>query len=234
MIIVGHRGVAGHYPENTRVSIMAAIDLGLEWVEVDIQPTKDHQLVVCHDHTINRCSNGHGRVDQHTLKELKQLDFGDWFDKRFTGERIMTLGELLNLSKLHRLKLNLEIKVDKHDAKFVCQLLTDVLHQENVTTDNIILSSFDPDVMRQLHQMLPQYRRAVLCGRVSHKVYALLAEVAAFSCNIDHRWTSKQQIAKLQSLGYQVWSYTVNNPHRVKYLSNLDALFSDYPQRFVN
>lgn len=233
MIIVGHRGVAGHYPENTRASILAAVELGLEWVEVDIQPTKDHQLVVCHDHTINRCSDGNGRIDQHTLAELKQLDFGHWFGKQFTGERIMTLDELLTLSSQHRLKLNLEIKVDRHEAQHVCQLLANVLHQENVVTDRIILSSFDSDVMRHLYKMLPQYRRAVLCDRASRQVYSLLAEVAAFSCNIHHRWTSKKQIEKLQSLGYQVWIYTVNNPRSVKHLPNIDALFSDYPQRFL-
>lgn len=94
-IIVGHRGVAGTYPENTRVSVQAAINLGLSWVEVDVQPTKDNVLVVCHDHTIDRCSNGKGRIDEYTLAELKQLDFGAWFDPRFTGESIMTLEELL-------------------------------------------------------------------------------------------------------------------------------------------
>ncbi len=69
MNIVGHRGIAGHYPENTRVSIEAAIELGLNWIEVDIQPSKDDVLVVCHDHTVDRCSNGEGRVDALTLSE---------------------------------------------------------------------------------------------------------------------------------------------------------------------
>ncbi|MCV5942927.1 glycerophosphodiester phosphodiesterase family protein, partial [Escherichia coli] len=76
----------------------AAIDLGLKWVEVDVQPTKDNVLVVCHDHTLNRCSNGKGRVDAHTLKELRQLDFGGWFSEDFAGETIMTLEELLSLA----------------------------------------------------------------------------------------------------------------------------------------
>lgn len=67
-IIVGHRGVAGTYPENTRVSVQAAINLGLSWVEVDVQPTKDNVLVVCHDHTIDRCSNGKGRIDEYTRR----------------------------------------------------------------------------------------------------------------------------------------------------------------------
>lgn len=97
-LLIGHRGVAGKYPENTKVSVQAAIDMGLTWVEVDVQPTKDNVLVVCHDHTVNRCSNGKGRIDQMTLAELKALDFGRWFSNEFANESIMTLTELLELA----------------------------------------------------------------------------------------------------------------------------------------
>ena len=85
MKIIGHRGVAGHHPENTKVSIEAAAKLGLEWVEVDVQPTKDNILVICHDHTIDRCSNGSGRIDEQTLAELRQFDFGAKFGSCSTG-----------------------------------------------------------------------------------------------------------------------------------------------------
>ena len=104
-MIIGHRGVAGHYPENTQVSVQAAIDLGLKWVEVDVQPTQDHILVVCHDHTIDRCSNGKGRIDSYTLEQLQQFDFGAWFDPQFAGEPIMTLETLLTLAKQHSLEI---------------------------------------------------------------------------------------------------------------------------------
>ncbi|MFA0621332.1 glycerophosphodiester phosphodiesterase family protein, partial [Vibrio sp. 10N.222.49.A4] len=96
-IIVGHRGVAGTHPENTKASIEQAAKLGLKWIEVDIQPTQDDQLVVCHDHTLERCSDGKGRVDEHTLAELRQLDFGSWKSEQFVGEKILTLKELLAL-----------------------------------------------------------------------------------------------------------------------------------------
>ncbi len=73
-LTVGHRGVAGTHPENTKASINQAISLGLKWIEIDVQPTKDDVLVVCHDHTLERCSNGKGRIDEHTLAELEALD----------------------------------------------------------------------------------------------------------------------------------------------------------------
>ncbi|NVD06742.1 glycerophosphoryl diester phosphodiesterase [Vibrio sp. JPW-9-11-11] len=233
MIIVGHRGFAGHYPENTRASILAAAKLGLEWVEVDIQPTQDHQLVVCHDHTINRCSNGRGRIDEMTLDELKQHDFGAWFSSRFAGEKILCLNELLTLAKLHNIKLNLEIKIDRHNPHHVCTLLAHILTQAEYPAQQLMLSSFSPEIMRELFQHLPHYSRAVLCERVTKRVLSLLSEVEASHCNVNHRWVSKKKVDQLKSLGYQVWAYTVNNPRSLNHLPNLDGIFSDYPQRFL-
>ncbi|KLN64523.1 MULTISPECIES: glycerophosphodiester phosphodiesterase family protein [Vibrio] len=233
MIIVGHRGVAGHYPENTRSSIEAAIKLGLEWVEVDIQPTKDNHLVICHDHTINRCSDGVGRLDSLTLEQLKQYDFGQWFDKRFSHESILSLSELLQMSAEHNLKLNLEIKIDRHDPQFVCQRLKQQLKEAKVDPHQIVISSFSHQIIHQLYQQLPQYKIGVLCNRLDSKTKQLLKQVGAFSCNINYRWANKRLVEHLKAQGYQVWSYTVNNPGSLKHLPNLDAIFSDYPERFL-
>ncbi|KJY81558.1 glycerophosphodiester phosphodiesterase [Vibrio galatheae] len=233
MIIVGHRGVAGRYPENTRASIEAAIELGLNWVEVDVQPTKDGHLVICHDHRIDRCSNGKGRIDSMNLEELQGYDFGAWFDDKFTGEPILTLGDLLELSNTHDLKLNLELKIDRHDPQSVCQLLKHQLEAHNITPDQIVLSSFNHELIRQLHRRLPNFRLGVLCERLNKKTKALLKEVGAYSCNIHYRWANRKLIERLHAEGFQVWSYTVNNPSALTHLTDLDAIFSDYPERFL-
>lgn len=149
-IIVGHRGVAGHYPENTRVSVQAAIDMGLKWVEIDVQPTRDNVLIVCHDHTIDRCSNGKGRVDQYTLAELQQFDFGQWFSAQFAGEPVLTLAELLQLAAEHGLGLNIEVKVDRHDVASVAAQLKEQLDQGPLPQSQILLSSFSHVIIREL------------------------------------------------------------------------------------
>ncbi len=191
-IIVGHRGVAGTYPENTRVSVQAAINLGLSWVEVDVQPTKDNVLVVCHDHTIDRCSNGKGRIDEYTLAELKQLDFGAWFDPRFAGETIMTLEELLVLAAEHDLGLNIEVKVDKHDVASVVQQLKAQLDQSPLVADKILLSSFSHDIILQLHQHCPGYKLGILSERLTQRDRQVLKQVNAFSCNLNYRWITEK------------------------------------------
>ncbi|EIO3970785.1 glycerophosphoryl diester phosphodiesterase [Vibrio vulnificus] len=232
-MIVGHRGVAGSYPENTRVSVQAAIDLGLSWVEIDVQPTKDNVLVVCHDHTIDRCSNGKGRVDAYSLKELQAFDFGGWFDEAFAGEQIMTLESLLNLAAEYDLGLNIEVKVDNHDVAKVALNLKNLLDKSPLTADKILLSSFSHDIILQLHQHCPGYKLGVLSDRLSQRDRQVLKEVNAFSCNLNYRWITEKHIRDLKTGGYQIWCYTVNQADKFRYLDKVDAIFSDYPERFI-
>ncbi|HAS6361269.1 TPA: glycerophosphoryl diester phosphodiesterase [Vibrio vulnificus] len=232
-MIVGHRGVAGSYPENTRVSVQAAIDLGLSWVEIDVQPTKDNVLVICHDHTIDRCSNGKGRVDAYSLKELQAFDFGGWFDEAFAGEQIMTLESLLNLAAEYDLGLNIEVKVDNHDVGKVALNLKNLLDKSPLTADKILLSSFSHDIILQLHQHCPGYKLGVLSERLSQRDRQVLKEVNAFSCNLNYRWITEKHIRDLKTGGYQIWCYTVNQADKFRYLDKVDAIFSDYPESFI-
>ncbi|WP_199460948.1 glycerophosphodiester phosphodiesterase family protein [Vibrio owensii] len=232
-LLIGHRGVAGKFPENTKVSVQAAIDLGLNWVEVDVQPTKDNVLVVCHDHTVNRCSNGKGRVDQMTLSELKALDFGRWFSDEFANESIMTLSELLELAAENDLNLNIEVKVDHHSANDVAQMVAQTLLDGPLPKERILLSSFSHDVIRALHKHCEGYRLGVLSEFFTRKDRLLLEEVDVYSCNLNINWVRSRQINKLQQAGYKVMCYTVNNPNKLKHLPILDGIFSDHPSRFM-
>lgn len=232
-IIVGHRGVAGTFPENTRVSVQAAIDMGLKWVEIDVQPTKDNVLIVCHDHTINRCSNGKGRVDAYTLEELREFDFGGWFNAKFSGEPIMTLQELLELAAASDLGLNIEVKVDKHDVAHVASQLKAQLDQSPLAQEKILLSSFSHDIIRELHQHCSGYKLGVLSERLSAKDKAVLKEVNAFSANLNYRWLTEKHVQTLLQDGYQIWCYTVNDGDKFPLLSQVDAIFSDWPSRFI-
>ncbi|MZI93899.1 glycerophosphoryl diester phosphodiesterase [Vibrio sp. CAIM 722] len=234
LTIVGHRGVAAHYPENTRVSIQAAIDLGLNWVEVDVQPTKDNILVVCHDHTINRCSDGRGRIDRHTFAELTQHDFGYWFAPQFTGEPLLTLSELLQMANQHHLNLNIEVKVDRHhDVNLVVKLLKAQLASANLTHCKLLLSSFSHAIMRELHQQLSNYPLGVLTSRITRHDIALLDEIDAFSCHTNYQRLRQQHVDKLKQTGRQIWCYTVNDGSDFPLLDQVDAIFSDDPAQFL-
>ncbi|MDA0147473.1 glycerophosphodiester phosphodiesterase family protein [Vibrio sp. LaRot3] len=231
--LIGHRGIAGHYPENTLISIQAAIELGLEWVEFDVQPTKDGHLVVCHDHTIDRCSNGFGRVDSYTLEQLQQFDFGGWFAPRFNLEPLLTLDQLLTYALPLAIKLNIEVKLNTQQFNTVANQLKHLLEKHRFPAERIVISSFSHEMLRAIHQCESDYPIAVLSDKLTDADKQLLKDVDAVGCNLDICHLNEDEIKQLQKCGYKVWSYTVNQPEQIKHLPSLDGIFSDFPQRFL-
>lgn len=107
--IFAHRGVSSEAPENTLPAFRLALDQGCKAIELDVQLTKDHQLVVFHDDKLERTTNGEGYLKDFTLSELKQKDAGKWYSEEFQGVQIPTLREVLELVDRNIL-VNIEIK----------------------------------------------------------------------------------------------------------------------------
>src|SRR5918912_617430 len=108
--VVGHRGAMGHCPENTLASFERGLDLGADWVELDVHLSRDGALVVIHDETLERTTNGAGLVKDHDLAELRRLDAGAWFGPEFAGQRLPTLDEALAWAVRRGLVLDVELK----------------------------------------------------------------------------------------------------------------------------
>ncbi len=233
-IIVGHRGAAGSFPENTLVSILAAVDMGVKWVEVDVQPTKDNVLIVCHDHTIDRCSDGNGRIDQYTYGELLQFDFGSWFAPEFAHERIITLDQLVKLALAKDFCINIEVKIDEgHDAKQVVALLKKVLDSNPEIYAKIIVSSFEVPILLELADTVKQAKIGLLTEHLTDNSTALLKQLNAYSCHINYHHLTEAQLDQLHELNTQVWCYTVNRPSTFPLLEKVDAIFTDFPGHFL-
>ena len=107
--VCAHRGASDTHPENTIAAFREAIRLGAQMIEFDVAPTGDGKLVLMHDHTIDRTTNGSGKPEDWLLADLKTLDAGSWKNKRFTGERIPTLGEALDFMP-RNIWLNVHLK----------------------------------------------------------------------------------------------------------------------------
>ena len=123
MWAIAHRGASGYAPENTRAAFDRAITLGADAIETDVQLTADGQLVLFHDATVDRTSDGQGPVADHTLAELRRLDLGGWFAPAFAGERVLTAPELLD-EYLGRIPLVFEIKDPRATGPLVALLTT--------------------------------------------------------------------------------------------------------------
>ena len=111
-IILGHRGASGYAPENTLEAFQLAMDMGADGFELDVHLSKDGELIVMHDETVDRTTDGHGKIQAFTLKELKQLDASNGM-AAYKGAKVPTLGELYDLIRNTRHVVNVEIKTDQ-------------------------------------------------------------------------------------------------------------------------
>ena len=150
MLNIAHRGASGYAPENTRAAFALAIEMGADRIETDVRRTSDGALVLVHDGTVARTTDGHGPVADHTLAELRALDAGSWYGDDFAGERILTLDELIDEFG-SRLPLVLEIKVGLATAALVDAIRTEGIGERvHVTSFDwaalLAARSLDPDV----------------------------------------------------------------------------------------
>lgn len=149
-----HRGASGESPENTLAAFWLAAELGADGIELDVHLSKDGEVVVIHDFSLERTTNGHGLVRDRTLAELKQLDAGSWFDPSFVGQGIPTLQEVIDLLG-HRLRLNIEVKpAGLLDNELVSAVVRTV--EENQILDRAIISSFNPLALWRVKQLNPR------------------------------------------------------------------------------
>ncbi|MGD0339190.1 MAG: glycerophosphodiester phosphodiesterase family protein [Bacteroidota bacterium] len=184
VIIVAHRGFSGGAPENTYTAFSLAADLGVEAAECDVRLSYDQEVVIIHDRTVNRTTNGHGAVNDIPLKYLQSLDAGSWFHRRFSGERILTLDESLDI--LQRFQwINIEIKTDgisRREAGILIEKTTTrILHRK--LEDKVIISSFYHPILVRSRIVAPQIRTAVLYHAIlhgSHRPSTLVKRVGAW------------------------------------------------------
>lgn len=159
-LIFAHRGASKVAPENTLPAFDAALRLGIDGVELDVQYSSDGALAIFSYPTLEKTSNGTGRVTSHTLAELRTLDAGSWFDPRFANTRIPVLDEVLELLK-GKLLVNIELKVlDRLTAGLGADVV-EVVRKHDMA-DQAVISSFNPFALRKAKQAGPEIECALL------------------------------------------------------------------------
>ena len=144
-LVIAHRGCSSLAPENTMAAFREALELGADAVEVDVRLTRDGHVVVMHDRRLDRTTTGNGPVGRHTLRELKELDAGSWFDRRFIGERVPTLDEVFDEIP-RKFPLYVEMKVRGFGAGTLVRRVVDIIRQRD-RWDSTMVASFNPVAM---------------------------------------------------------------------------------------
>ena len=170
-LIIAHRGDVCAAPENTMPAFENACLAGADGIELDVRLTKDHRLVVIHDRTLNRTTNGRGMVDHYTLDELKRLDAGSWFSRSFTGEPPPTLEQVFDAMPPDFL-INVEMKVVIKGMKLIAQIVADILRRHR-RWDSTLVASFNPVALYHLRQIDPRISRGYIWSR--HHPYPIRA-----------------------------------------------------------
>ena len=233
--VIAHRGFSGAAPENTLAAVRAAIEVGADMVEIDVTLSADDHIVVIHDETLTRTTNGSGEVSELTLAELKQLDAGAWFDLEFAGEHIPTLDELLAEVE-GRILLNVEIKSEAVARGVVAKVAC--LIRERGMIDQVVVSSFSPTALDQMHQVAPEIRTAVLYNTEFHEgqdAVEIVTGLGASVFNIKRQRLTKKMLHRCREHDIPIGIYTVNEPRRMRRLvrRGINAIFTDRPDLLI-
>ncbi|HEX3409187.1 MAG TPA: glycerophosphodiester phosphodiesterase family protein [Candidatus Binataceae bacterium] len=226
MLNIAHRGASGRFPENTLRAFSAAIDAGAQMCELDVQLTSDGALVVIHDETVERTTDGRGAVRAMTLAELKRLDAGVRFGLEFKGERIPTLEEVMALAE-GRCALNIEIKSTGVEHK-VCELIV-----ERAALATTMISSFDWGALAVVRHLEPRVRMGMLASQWPARLVGAAFELKAESINPRADMVTEDLCIAAHERNLSVYAWTIDQPAEMRRLIafGVDGIMTNYPAR---
>ena len=231
-VIFAHRGASAYAPENTLSAFNLAVAQGTDAIELDAKLSADGQVVVFHDATLERTTNGTGPVAQKTLAELRALDAGTYFSNQFSGEKIPLLEEVFEaVGKKTFINIELKNYATPFDqlVEKVCALVA-----KHELEDRVLFSSFNAANLRQAHELMPTVPRGLLAlggwaGAWSRSFGFTFGEYAALHpCFRD---VNVQQIQRVHRLKRRIHTWTVNKVEMIKQLKEwgVDGIYTDVP-----
>jgi glycerophosphoryl diester phosphodiesterase len=230
--VIGHRGAAARAPENTLAGLRVAAELGAHWVEFDVMLSKDGVPVLMHDETLERTTNGRGRVARHTAAELVELDAGAWFGPQFAGERVPTFEQ--TVTELLRLQhgANVEIKPSGGRGAETGEVVAGYL-REAWPSDGppLLLSSFDRGALAAAQRVAPAIPRGLLAEWLPGDWDDAMRALACSTLHLNHRRITLGRLRSLAAKDVAVLLYTVNDGSRARDLlaRGAMAVITDVP-----
>ena len=223
---IAHRGASGRFPENTLASFRGAIDAGADMCELDVQSTRDGAVIVMHDKTIDRTTDGRGLLNALTLAQVKSVNIRNGRGRSPTGEHVPTLDEVFALTR-GRCELNIELKEDGIEAA-VCSAI-----KENGEVDRSIVSSFDWKALEKVHKIEPKIRIGVLADRGANKMLAAASELKAVAVHPRYSLVNAPFCVEAHRRGFHVYVWTVDDEQAMWTLLDrgVDGIMTNYPER---
>lgn len=231
---VAHRGATAYTPENTIAAFDLAVDMKADYIEIDVQRSKDGELVLIHDTTVDRTTDGTGKVGDLTLEQLRSLDAGSWKGEQFAGEPIPTFEEILD--HYHgKIGILIELKAPELypgiEEQVAAALIERNLHKPQ--NEKIIIQSFNFESIKKMDQLLPKVPIGVLTSNRADTTLQALQEFSTYAdwFNPSYGIVTEELVNQVHSLGMQIGSWTVRSQEAADFLFEMgvDAIISDYP-----
>ena len=227
-LIIAHRGASRHAPESTRAAIRAALAARAHMIELDVQMSRDRRLVIFHDDTVSRTTDGTGRLSEMPYRTLSRLDAGRWFHRRFAGERILLASQALALITPHA-RVNLELKATIHPESLIRTIIR--LIRSRHAASRVLLSSFEIPLVKRLRSS--GLFRAVICSKDPRTA---LRQAIRLGCQAWHpsvKIVTRAHITEAHRAGLRVHVWTVDDLRTARRLMDwgVDGLFTNDPVR---
>ncbi|MDQ6421360.1 glycerophosphodiester phosphodiesterase [Paenibacillus sp. LHD-117] len=227
-----HRGASAYCPENTMAAFARAVELGATGIETDIQRTKDGKLVCIHDDSLLRTAGLNRLVNDTDYEELSHLDAGSWFDPSFSGERVPTLDQLLQLAAQSELILNLELKngvvlYPGMEAEVIAAV------REAGLANRVVLSSFNHYSLALCKQLAPDIRTGILYMEGLFRPWEYAATLKADALHAYHYAVLPEWVHDAAEAGIVYHPFTVNEDREMVRLieAGVAGIITDYPDR---
>lgn len=229
-LIFGHRGASADAPMNTLPAFEMAAARGADGIELDVWRSKDGEIVIIHDASVDATTNGTGLVQQMTLAQLRELDAGSHFSPQFAGTRIPTLDEVFEAVG-HRLLINVELKSETVGTDGLEALVAEKIRRHNLVR-RVIISSFSPFALRRFRRLMPEVPVGFLYAEdVPRFLRLFMIGLPHEARHPHHTMIDAAYMDWARRSGYRVNTWTVNDPRRAAELRDLgvNALITDQP-----
>lgn len=224
--VIAHRGSSGTAPENTLAAFKFAIESGADFIELDVHLSKDGELIVMHDESVNRTTNGKGKIKELSLDQIKKLDAGKWFDDSFTGMVVPTLDEVFRLPD-EKIKFLIEIKGTPKKYPGIEKKVADKIARYRVK-NRCILQSFNLEFLKNFHTIDSTFQLHYL---VVGKVFPENIPGYIRAVNPNFHFVTAKKISKLHKANRTIFVWTVNDERKMKKLLELgvDGIITNFP-----
>ncbi|NFT93482.1 glycerophosphodiester phosphodiesterase [Clostridium botulinum] len=222
--VSAHRGASINYPENTMKAFEMAVEQNADWIELDVQLTSDGVPVVMHDSNLYRISGVNKNIWEVTYNDIKDLDCSSWFSSEFAGERISTLGEVLDFAKKEHIKLNIELKPTGHENSFE-KIVIDTINQKNFKNICVVTSQEYGTLQRikEYDQEIKTiYVMSIALGDITE-----LTEADGFS--VEASFITPRLVSMVHNSGKKIFAWTVNTRENMDKMieMNVDNIVTD-------